>query len=331
MRWFGSVSPNKINNWFWVGERGMASVVRYLSWLSASQVKVSGLCIRSENKPRSALTGNVTQILYKVRRYIISMENAKGKENARNAWQNNNNKSFGTEEWKEIGARFDAKPFDWLLLKNVDNANYLRIPTAYWELQAHFVTRVFPFKIRIEFVLHVGAFTQTPKIRANNSLVFFFSNIVRTMNFKRTKRSTLRQHFHRWSSRKIEKTAWDRVECLARNIQRTASIHGSVRVVLYSELFDCRSKCNWHSRLRCRQARMPIYSSGWIGFSAEHNSKDGDKGKADSRTIYWRFFRVGMWHRTSNTSLLYSINFLSSESDFLECIFIIHDDRVDFG
>lgn len=61
--WFGLVSPNKINKLFWVWERGMASVVRYLSWLSASQVKVSGLCIRNENKPRPALTGNVTQIL----------------------------------------------------------------------------------------------------------------------------------------------------------------------------------------------------------------------------------------------------------------------------
>lgn len=176
MRWFGSVSPNKINNWFWVGERGMASVVRYLSWLSASQVKVSGLCIRSENKPRSALTGNVTQILYKVRRYIISMENAKGKENARNAWQNNNNKSFGTEEWKEIGARFDAKPFDWLLLKNVDNANYLRIPTAYWELQAHFVTRVFPFKIRIE------AFCMWAHLHKHRK----FERIIRWFFFSRT-------------------------------------------------------------------------------------------------------------------------------------------------
>lgn len=157
--WFGLILPSKINKLFPVKERGMASVVRYLSWLSASQVKVSaspvsGLCIRNENNPLSALTGNVTQILlpyeqstsvhyidekrrrkmWEMRGRIIIIMNALAAKNAMK-WEH------GLTQSHSIGC-------PWITL--ITQITVLTHSHSLVELQAHVVTRVFLFKIRCE-------------------------------------------------------------------------------------------------------------------------------------------------------------------------------------
>lgn len=130
----------------------MASVVRYLSWLSASQVKVSGLCVRNENKPLSALTGNVTQILLP---YVqsTSVHSIDGKRQ-RKMWKMRGKiiiKASAAKNAKKLErglTQSHSIGCSWTML--ITQMTLLTHSHSLLELQAHVVTRVFPFNIRKE-------------------------------------------------------------------------------------------------------------------------------------------------------------------------------------